>query len=53
MAQDKQHPIFTDPKMKAYFNTLPPVVQETIEQSGFKPQSVEELKATVSNLMKQ
>ena len=39
--------------MKAYFDTLPPMVQETIEQSGFKPQSVEELKTTASNLMKQ
>lgn len=39
--------------MKAYFDTLPPMVQVTIEQSGFMPQSVEELKAAASNLMKE
>ncbi len=40
----EQHHIFKDENMKAYFTSLPKVVQEAVFQSGVKINTMEELK---------
>ncbi|MGI6168636.1 MAG: hypothetical protein ACOYI4_02825 [Christensenellales bacterium] len=38
-------------QIKAYFDSLPPYLQETIRQSGTQYHSLEDLKALCRNLM--
>ncbi len=45
----KKNP-FTDPEMKQFFMSLSPVIQESIEQSGVKFESVSQLQSFVKNL---
>ena len=47
MQNNTNHPVFhmfQDENMNACFNGLPPLVQETIMQSGAKPRNEEQLK---------
>lgn len=39
----QQHEIFKDEDMRAYFNTLPKVVQEAVFQSGVNIQTKQQL----------
>ena len=41
---------FTDPMMKQFFMSLPPVIKESIEQSGLKFESISQLQSFVKNL---
>lgn len=41
---------FTDPEMKRFFSSLAPVIQESIEQSGMKFDSIGQLKSFVKHL---
>ena len=41
---------FTDPEMKRFFMSLSPFIQESIEQSGVKFESIGQLKSFVVNL---
>ncbi len=43
---------FTDPEMKGFFMSLSPVIQESIEQSGVKFESIGQLRSFVKNLDK-
>ncbi len=49
---NNQPNILQDPAMKAYFDTLPTSVQETILQSGMKVDTVEQLKACAEQFLK-
>lgn len=40
-----QHPIIKDEEMRAYFDTLPTVIQEAVYQSGVKINTLDDLKA--------
>lgn len=41
---------FQNEDMKQYFSSLPTIIQETIEQSGIKFQSVEDLREFVNKI---
>lgn len=41
---------YTDPDMKRFFMSLSPVIQESIEQSGVKFDSIGQLRSFVNNL---
>ncbi len=42
-----------DPAMQDYFNTLPPLVQESIKQSGTELCSLQEMKDFANKLLEQ
>lgn len=42
-----------DPQMQQYFSSLPPYVQETLEQCSPQVTNLEEMKKCVENLMRQ
>ena len=44
-------PYEQDSQMQQYFSTLPPMIQESILQSGIPFQTEEELRQAVENLM--
>lgn len=43
---------YTNPEMKQYFSTLPIFIQESIEQSGMKFETLSQLLAFVDHLSK-
>lgn len=48
--QKEQNP-FTDPDMRQYFSSLPAIVQESIEQSGVKFESLSQLQTFAEGLI--
>jgi hypothetical protein len=44
------NPRLCNPEMQEYFSTLPIFIKESIEQSGVKFESVDDLRAFVNNL---
>ncbi|WP_326975205.1 hypothetical protein [Caproicibacter sp. BJN0012] len=48
--QNEQNP-FTDPDLKQYFSSLPSIVQESIEQSGVKFESLSQLKSFAEGMI--
>lgn len=49
---EAKNPILGSADMQQYFSTLPTFIKESIEQSGVKFETVQELRAFVSNLTK-
>ena len=44
--------LFREKRMNEYFDSLPPYVQETILQSGAKPDTLDCLESMAKNLLK-
>ena len=43
---------YTSPEMQQYFSTLPVFIQESIEQSGMKFETLSQLRSFVENIGK-
>lgn len=46
-----ENPLDNNAQLKAFFNTLPPSVQENMKQTGVQMHSVEELRQCAEHLM--